>query len=195
VSDHQVFSQVEGRPLRADARRNRARVLAAAEAAFTADGLDVPTEEIARRAGVGIGTVFRHFPTKELLAQAVVEERITQLIDDARASKSGADATEAFFGFFVRMVEQAAMNKALYDALVADTGAALRSLAAVKQELLDVGAELLAHAQRAGDVRGDVTGGDVKALVVGCLAMERESADDAARARMVAVLRAGLLGR
>ena len=72
------------RPLRADAARNRARVLEIAYETFAAEGLGVPIDEIARRAGVGAGTVYRHFPTKEDLYRAVVEDRIRRITDDGR---------------------------------------------------------------------------------------------------------------
>ena len=70
------------KPLRADAARNRARVLEIAYETFAAEGLSVPIDEIARRAGVGAGTVYRHFPTKEALFRAVVESRMRRLIDE-----------------------------------------------------------------------------------------------------------------
>ena len=72
------------RPLRADAARNRARVLEVAYDTFAAEGLSVPIDEIARRAGVGAGTVYRHFPTKEDLYRAVVEDRIADIVDEGR---------------------------------------------------------------------------------------------------------------
>ena len=73
------------RPLRADAARNRARLLEVAYETFAAEGLSVPIDEVARRAGVGAGTVYRHFPTKEALFQAVIENRMQALVDDGRA--------------------------------------------------------------------------------------------------------------
>ena len=76
---------VKPRPLRADARRNRERILAAATAAFAADGLSVPLDEIARRAGVGPGTLYRHFPAKEALWEAVLHSRLERLADEAEA--------------------------------------------------------------------------------------------------------------
>ncbi len=79
------------RPLRADAARNRARVLEVAYETFAAEGLSVPIDEIARRAGVGAGTVYRHFPTKEDLFGAVVESRIRRIVDDGRALVAGAN--------------------------------------------------------------------------------------------------------
>ena len=74
------MAQLE-RPMRADAARNRARVLEVAYETFAADGLSVPIDEIARRAGVGAGTVYRHFATKEALFHAVVKDRMQHLVD------------------------------------------------------------------------------------------------------------------
>ena len=88
------------RPLRADARRNRARVLDVAREVFAAEGLTVPIDEIARRAGLGIGTVYRHFPTKEALFEAIVLDRIERLTALAE-SAPGADPGEAFFDFAI----------------------------------------------------------------------------------------------
>src|SRR5215831_4010426 len=80
-----------GRPLRADAARNREKVLNAAREAFAESGYSVPLDEIAARAGVGPGTVYRHFPAKEALFQAVVTARIEDLTDDAQARADDAD--------------------------------------------------------------------------------------------------------
>ena len=79
------MAEGEGRPLRADAARNREKVLRAAREAFAESGYGVPLDEIAARAGVGPGTVYRHFPAKEALFEAVVTARITDLVSDARA--------------------------------------------------------------------------------------------------------------
>src|SRR5215472_3500974 len=78
------------KPLRADAQRNRARVLQAARRAFAAEGVSVPLDEIARRAGVGAGTVYRHFPSKEALFEAVVHDRLRQLTEEGRALSADA---------------------------------------------------------------------------------------------------------
>ena len=92
-----------GRPLRADAARNREKVLRAAREAFAESGYGVPLDEIAARAGVGPGTVYRHFPAKEALFEAVVTARITDLVNEARVRADAADPGEAFFGFLTRM--------------------------------------------------------------------------------------------
>ncbi|MEE3922403.1 helix-turn-helix domain-containing protein [Micromonospora sp. BRA006-A] len=94
---------VEGSPLRADARRNRARILDAAEAVFAEFGARASTEEVARRAGVAIGTVFRHFPTKEDLLAALMKRLLAQLADEA--------GRHDLFGFFRHTVAQAAARR------------------------------------------------------------------------------------
>src|ERR671932_1052423 len=85
----------EVRPLRADARRNRRLLLEAAEDVFTAEGASAPTEEVARQAGVGIGTLFRHFPTKEALVQAVVAARVGRLMEEAEPPAADVDPATA----------------------------------------------------------------------------------------------------
>src|SRR3954451_4813169 len=88
------------RPMRSDARRNRERVLAAAEAVFSEMGLRAQVEEVARRAGVGVGTVWRHFPTKQALVEAVLEPMYESLLTDARPALEQADPGATFHTFF-----------------------------------------------------------------------------------------------
>jgi AcrR family transcriptional regulator len=157
--------------LRADARRNRAKVLAAAEEAFAADGLAVPLDDIARLAGVGAGTVYRHFPSKDALFQAVVLERIEQFADEARALAAAEDPGETFFGYFKRVVRQASLNRAICEALAESGGHAFKADAG--DDFRSAIAVLLRRAQDVGVVRQDVSGDDLRALIVGCLAAER----------------------
>ena len=106
------------RPLRADAARNRARVLEVAYETFAAEGLSVPIDEIARRAGVGAGTVYRHFPTKEDLFRAVLDERIRRVVDEGNALAAGRGPGEALFVFLRSVVLQfGATDRGLADAL------------------------------------------------------------------------------
>jgi AcrR family transcriptional regulator len=164
----------EAKPvLRADARRNRARVLAAAEEAFAAEGLAVPLDEIARRAQVGAGTVYRHFPSKDALFQAVVLDRIEQFTREACELFPADDPGEAFFDYFARIIRQVSLNKALCDSLATTTGFGFKAEAGGGlREALD---KLLARAQEVGAVRLDIDGADLRALIVGCVATERQA--------------------
>ena len=169
----------ETRPLRADARRNRARVLEAAREAFAAEGLAVPLDEIARRAAVGAGTVYRHFPTKEALFEAVIVDRIDFLVEQAQAVLDAprARAGRAFFEFLDVMLVDAASKKDLADALA---GAGVDLRAATTQSAARLNAsltELLARAQEVGAVRSGIDTIDLHAIVVGALAAEQRRAD------------------
>jgi AcrR family transcriptional regulator len=178
---------------RADARRNRARLLAAAEALFAAEGSGVPIDEIARRAGVGVGTVYRHFPTKEILFAAVVRERLERLAAEARVLLAADDPGKALFAFFRSLVEAGATKKDLSDALAAAGVDVASQTAGLASELRDALAELLTRAQRAGAVRADIGAADLYALLAGVLlAMDHRRGDHGLRDRMVAVVMDGL---
>jgi AcrR family transcriptional regulator len=176
---------LDERPRRADARRNRERILQAAFEAFATDGRLVPLDDIARRAGVGAGTVYRNFPTKEALFQAVVTQRIERIVDEAQALIQADDPADAFYGFLMWVVERAMFNHALCDALAAD----LRALDACGMdeqftEALDV---LLRRAQSTGAVRPDVDVHEVRALLVGAMLMERQHGTEGRSGRMTAL--------
>src|ERR1700754_516540 len=112
------------RPLRADAARNRARIVEAARAAFAESGLDVGVEEIARRAGVGKGTLYRRFPTKEALVRAIFEdllEDLEALVDEFAAVE---DAGEAFVGFIRESMRRQATNQGFLDVVAQRLGSA-----------------------------------------------------------------------
>lgn len=178
--------------MRADAMRNRKRILEVALETFAAEGLSVPVAEIARRAGVGTGTVSRHFPTKDSLYEAIVRHMVTGIVDKARELAATRDPGSAFFEFFALMVEQTAMNRGLSQAM-SGTGFDVDAVAfAPEHNLLTVKDELLAGAQKAGAVRSDITRADVKALMVGCLAREQQGHDPDARKRMIDVACAGM---
>ncbi|MBB4686880.1 TetR/AcrR family transcriptional regulator [Amycolatopsis jiangsuensis] len=173
--------------LRADARRNRARVLAAAEEAFAADGLAVPLDDIARRAGVGAGTVYRHFPSKEALFQAVVAERLEQYADEAQELIDAEAPAEAFYEYFPRVIEQASRNRAICEALGEAGGATYK--AEVGERFRKNLTALLKRGQAAGIVRSDINGDDLRAFIIAALAVERHSPGDQ---RLVRVLLDGL---
>jgi AcrR family transcriptional regulator len=176
------------RPLRADAWRNREKILRAAREAFAESGYSVQLDEIAARAGVGPGTVYRHFPSKDALFQAVVAARIEDLIDDARAGARAPDPGSAFFGFLARIGEEAAAKRDLPDAI-----AIAGSLQDALNAALDV---LLRRAQESGAVRADIGTADLIVLLKGMLTSIRDASpgatDPALRDRVLAVLTDGL---
>ena len=153
------------RPLRADAQRNRTRILEAAEVVFAAEGIEAPVDTIAAKAGVGVGTLYRHFPTKEKLCEAILLDRLSELTLDARALAQAEDPAAAFFGFLAHIVEEGAAKR---DLLVAVMGAGLEfdvAAAEVKDGLRTAVGVLLERAQSVGAVRPDVTADMVVALV------------------------------
>lgn len=183
------------RPLRADARRNRERVLAAAREVFATEGPSVGLDEIARRAGVGAGTVHRHFPTKEELFKAVIADRLLDLATQAEALGGATDPGAAFFAFFHRLAAEARPNLALSAALTDGAGhdAALgESILQAGQSLQRALAVLLDRAQRAGAVRADIDAADLHAIIAGALVMEQQLASPSAAGRGLAVVAAGL---
>ena len=174
---------------RADARRNRERVLAAARRAFAEQGYGVPLDEIAAAAGVGPGTVYRHFPTKEALFEAVSVANVEELAADARARAEAADPVLAFDGFLERLAEQALAKRDLPDAFA---GAGAQAAAAAVADFHEALGVLLSTAQAAGGVRRDVRVGDLLALFKGLLHAVRSDPDPDVRHRVLAVVRDGL---
>lgn len=175
------------RPLRADAARNRARVLEVAYDTFAAEGLAVPIDEIARRAGVGAGTVYRHFPTKEELFCAVFSDRIRRIGEQARELLESEGPGEALFAFLGVMVRTFPTDHGLADAL-AGYGIDLATAApGAEAGFLAALAELLTAAQNAGTVRRDVGVMEVKALMLVCKSAQLYGDDVAERAAEVIV--------
>jgi AcrR family transcriptional regulator len=179
--------------LRADARRNRERILAAADRVFAANGTAASTDDVARAAGVGIGTVFRHFPTKETLLEAVVLERLRRLAEDAEALSGAEDPGEAFFTFLTRAVAGSPTKRTYVDALT-EAGASLDvATTPAGQRLRRAIEALLSRAQRAGAVRTDIGAADVIAVLVGASrAAEFAGHDAERRERAVAIVVDGL---
>jgi AcrR family transcriptional regulator len=182
---------VADRQPRADAQRNREKVLRAARDAFAVSGLRAPVDEIAARAGVGPGTVYRHFPTKEALFEAVVTARLADLLADGRSRASAANPGAAFFGFLQKIVDDAAVKRDLPDAMTVP-GSLRTELTAA----LDV---LLQRAQRAGAVRADITTGDIIVLLKSLFSAMREDPagelSPATPERLLAVITDGLRHR
>ena len=154
------------RPMRADARRNYEKVLAAAREAFAEGGESTALEEIARRAGVGIGTLYRHFPNRQALLEALYAAEVEEMCRSA-AELEGADPWEALNGWFERFIAYIGTKQALAAELLnyMDHDAALFQVC--RSSLFEAGEPLLKRAQEAGVVRPDVSVGEVIQMVIG----------------------------
>lgn len=154
------------RPLRADAKRNRARVLEAARVCLATDGHDAQIDDIARKAGVGVGTVYRHFPTKDALLEALATDHFHRLADSARTALEHPDPWEGLSGFFSRAAEWQANDRALA-ALMAAEPDVVRRAAMDRADLHEAVAKLVERAQAAGRLRADIVSDDVPMLLCG----------------------------
>ncbi|MGC4813056.1 TetR/AcrR family transcriptional regulator [Micromonospora sp. DT228] len=179
--------------IRSDAARNRAKVLAAAEIVLGEQGLTARMDEIARRAGVGVGTVYRHFATKEALYAAIVSARVDLLLDEAARLRAAAEPETGFFRFFAQVVADAAGKKTLTDALRSAGIDVKAEQADQRTRMREALADLLREAQRVGAVRPDVDMPEILALLRGA-SMAAETGDYAGPVvdRALAVLFDGL---
>ena len=183
---------VAARPMRADGLRNRALVLGAAVELFAEQGLKVPIEEIAQRAGVGVGTVCRHFPTKEALIEAALSGMWEQLLEQAQAALEELDAGQAFATFVTALADFQSGHRA-----IAEEMATMVELPPkpeqLKRELRRIVTELVDRAQRAGTVRADVGPADITMLFAGIAHVAAlPGVDTAFRTRYLAIVLDGL---
>ncbi|MFE7507459.1 TetR/AcrR family transcriptional regulator [Promicromonospora sp. NPDC057488] len=155
------------RPRRADAERNYTRVLDAAFEVFTAQGIQAPISEIARAAGVGAGTIYRHFPTKEDLFRAVVEDRFGRVARHGEQLRDELPRGEAFEAFVRYLLVEGGGNRALADAIIGSQFDVLEA----ESSFLDVLEALLRDSQETGRVRRDVGVMEIKALLGACYAV------------------------
>jgi AcrR family transcriptional regulator len=178
--------------LRADARRNRERLLVVADEVFAARGIGASTEDVARAAGVGIGTVFRHFPTKESLLAAVLVLRLQHMTERADRLSSSSDPGAAFASFFREIVDDARTKLTLSEALASAGVDLTRSAADTKNAFNAALERLLSRAQQAGAVRTDVGLPELLALIVGASRAAQQLGDPALQQRTVQILLDGL---
>jgi AcrR family transcriptional regulator len=153
----------EGR-LRADAQRNREAVLTAARQVFAEAGLDAPLEEIARRAGVGIGTLYRRFPTRLDLVDAILTSAVEAHVRVAEEALAMADPWEGFVHFLEAALRLQAADRGINDMMSMRLPSAAAAESA-KRRFFDLQAEIIARAQRGGQLRSDVTPEDLALLV------------------------------
>lgn len=155
---------------RADARRNREQIVAAAKDVFAELGTDAPMEEVARRSDVGVGTLYRHFPTKRALMGELLAQRFRIFLATAREARDSIDDPwEAFAGVLMANAEYASGDVALQGALSRDEvpwDAAAEPLA----ELQEVFSEIIARGQRAGAIRPDLRITDIPVIMCGVCA-------------------------
>ena len=148
--------------LRSDARRNRERLVASARELFAAHGVDVPVEDITHHAGLGMGTLYRHFPTKEELVDAVLEDAFAEIVAAAEQAAAEDDAWAGFIGFLERVFEQHAANRGLKDAL-ATRGHGLRR-EAMRARIRPLVRRMIERAQEQGTLRRDFVVEDMPLL-------------------------------
>jgi AcrR family transcriptional regulator len=180
-------------PMRADARRSRAKLLEAATAAFAENGADAPLDDIARRAGVGIGTLYRHFPTRLDLQAAVFRSQVQSVCDTADDLIVNATPEQAFVGWLRAMAAYLTTKRGLSKALIGSLGKDSELISGCWKAMHDTAERLLAHAQETGVLRPDITSNDVLRLMHGISMATEQSPEDTDR--LLAVMFDGLRAR
>ncbi|HBF38333.1 MAG TPA: TetR family transcriptional regulator [Firmicutes bacterium] len=163
----------DSKSLRADAKQNREQILEAAHKIFAEKGLSIPISEIASQAGVGVGTIYRHFPTKEALFEAVNISYKQRLTAEAKSLLNHPDPGKAFFDFFSRILEEGFTNRALKDAFKSGTFNTQTANCGIIEDFHAACANLLTRAQQAKAVREDINFKDLFILMSGLLAIEQ----------------------
>lgn len=181
------------RPMRADARRNRERLIAAARDVFFEHGVEATFEEIARRAGVGIGTLYRHFPTRLDLAEAVYQADVDALSLAATAAVGDLPPWDAFESWIQRWVRTAASKRVLFADLADAVGRDSGMVSYCRGVMLDAAELVVGNAQEAGVVRPDIDKTDLLRLVGGLVHLPNP--DPAQIERLLPVLLDGLRAR
>lgn len=157
-------SETSARPLRRDAARNRELLLAAARDVFARRGLEATLDDVAREAGVGVGTAYRHFANKHELASAVLDEVFATMSAHADAALADEDAWRGLVGFLESAMDLQSVNRGLREVLMSSTDP--RNLQQLQDRLMEPFVALVERAQAAGEVRADVTMADFALLTV-----------------------------
>lgn len=181
---------MDGRPRRADARRNRERVLAAAKEVLGELGVSAPLDEIARRAGVGNATMYRHFPSRRELVIAVYADEVTALCDLGRSLLAGPPPADALFTWLRAFITHVATKRDLPLAIPDDTTGQRSALYRQWHDTMRATASgLLARAQQADAIRDDL---DVADLLAAATGIGQAAAGDDQADRLLAIFRDGL---
>jgi AcrR family transcriptional regulator len=181
-----------GRKPRADGQRNRERLMQAAKAAFADIGPEVSLDEIARRAGVGIGTLYRHFPTRDAVVEAVYRREVQQLADAATRLSDTLPPGEALHQWMRLFVDYIATKRLIGSALSSIVGGVSELYMA--SGLLIIGAinDLVRRASGSGDIRADIDPNDVLRGLVGFTYGNSDPAWEASALRLIDILMDGL---
>jgi AcrR family transcriptional regulator len=171
------LSTTSQRPLRADARRNAERVFTAAREAFAEYGLDAQVDDVAARAGVGVGTVYRHFPTKEAIVEAVASAGYAEICAIARESLEIEDPWEAFSDFMWRGAQLHRDDRAQCE-IHSTRPDVVRAVSGDKHELLGLVAQLIERGQEAGVIRSNLAADDMGLIWCSLGAAQQHSPGD-----------------
>lgn len=167
--------------MRADARRSRAKLLEAATVAFAEHGADAPLDDIARRAGVGIGTLYRHFPARIDLQAAVFRSQVQSVCATADELIGTVTPEQAFGGWLTALAGYLVTKRGLSGSLIATLGRDSELISGCWMAMRDTADRLLKHAQEAGVLRADVTAEDVLKLVHGIVVTTERSPEQTGR--------------
>ncbi|MFF1837563.1 TetR/AcrR family transcriptional regulator [Streptomyces sp. NPDC058231] len=188
-------AQTPVRPMRADARRNYDRLLGEARAAFAEHGTDASLEDIARRAGVGIGTLYRHFPNRHALMNAVFQEAVASLLTRSQELAEADRPCEGLVEWLGAIITHAGEYRGLAQALMSTSRDENSALSDCNVPLREAGARLLTRAQDGGTVRADVSIGDLMQLTNAiALAAEQAPEDPELAGRLLTLTLQGLKG-
>jgi AcrR family transcriptional regulator len=177
------------KPLRADARRNREALLTTARAVFAAGELDIRIEEIARRAGVGVGTLYRHFETRDAIVEAVYRQEIDALCGSAAELLAALPADQALHAFLRRLVDHLAANVGLAKALSAVMAASSIPFSHGNQQMLEALELLMTAAAATGRIRADVAAPTVLMALAGlCMPQDQPQWEERAGAVIALVM-------
>jgi len=185
-------SPPRARKLRTDGLRNRDLLLAAAKAAFAELGPDVPPGDVAKRAGVGVGTLYRHFPTRDELVAAVYERDVEQLTQAADTLLGEHSAEEALALWLGQVIGYVAEKRVIAPALRTDTGAGAQLHASSEATLSAALRRMVDAAQRAGAIRAGIRFDDVARMMAGICAGSGQRGWEASARRLLDVMMAGL---
>jgi len=190
-----VTIEAEERPARkprADAQRNRERLVDAAKAAFAESGAEVSLEEIARRAGVGIGTLYRHFPTREAVVAAVYQREVQQIADAAKRLLASEAPGEALHEWMRLFVDYIATKKVIVSAFGSIPAGAKGLYPSSGLKLIDGVALLVERARAAGDIRADADPNDILRALIGFTYGAAGAGWEASALRLIDILMDGL---